>query len=233
MRPAQSMTLPRTPHQAQSKRWVLALAMLPLGAWAAPPAVNLTVSLRHVDLARESTTTVTTGRAQSPLMTAQQVQVRNGGKAQFRMEQSIPVQWVSSASGYRSTTRGQNSVGAGTPGGAAATSAAQFEGRSEGGSFQQQTVWLPSGQSIVVQPQWPGGDAPVEVTVEVQQASTGPGVSSAAPRTSGSQVSTSLYAPLGQWVTLAATGGEATPGVVGTRSVREPPRALQVRVTRD
>lgn len=166
-------------------------------------------------------------------MPGQQVRVRNGGRAQFRLDQAVALQWVSAGSGYRTRVTAEQGTTAAVSGGASVGTSAQVRGRSEGGSFQQETVWLQTGQSLSVQPLWAGGSEPVEVTVDLQQSNLGPGASTMTPRQNSTQVATSVYAPLGEWVTIASTGSTAPSGTISTRAVREAPRALQIRVTAD
>lgn len=211
---------------------LLALSFAPQ-AMASPPAVNLTVSLRHVELPREQAVVISTDNPQRPLLSGQQLRVRNGGRAQFRMDQAVPLQWVTAGSGYRTRVTAEQGTSATVTGSAAVGTSAQVRGRSEGGSFQQETVWLQTGQSLSVQPLWAGGSAPVEITVDLQQSNLGPGTSTMTPRQNATQVATSVYAALGEWVTIASTGSPSSPGTVSTRAVREAPRALQLRVTAD
>jgi len=230
-------------------RTVLALPLvLSVGVWGlvacsaalSQPAVNLTVSLRHVDVQQPNVVTVTTQNQQRPLMSAQQVRVRNGARALFRMDRSIPLQWVTAAAGYQSQAQGRHSSstslssGGTTPSSLSQARSGEFRGHSEGGAFQQQVVWLQTGQSLAVQPSWPGGNAPVDISVDLQQANAGPGTSTMTPRHNTVQVATSVYAALGEWVTIASTGSaQQPPGTYSTQAAREPSRALQVRVTLD
>jgi len=205
-----------------------------------PPAVNLTVWLRHVDVQQPGSVTISTQNQQRPLLAAQQLRVRNGGRALFRMDQAIPLQWVTAASGFWGESRGRQAgsaqIASGAPaaGGSASLSrSSEWRERSEGGSFSQQTVWLQTGQSLAVQPIWPGGTAPVDITVDLQQANAGPGTSTMTPRQNSVQVATSVFGALGEWVTIAATGNAQAPGSYSSEAARNPPRALQVRVTLD
>ena len=204
------------------------------------PAVNLTVWLRHVDVQQPGSVTISTQNQQRPLLAAQQLRVRNGGRAMFRMDQAIPLQWVTAASGFQSQSQGRQSgstqIGSGTPpagGSASMNRSSEWRERSEGGGFQQQVTWLQTGQSLSVQPIWPGGNAPVDITIDLQQANAGPGTSTMTPRQNSVQVATSVFGHIGEWVTIAATGNAQTQGSYSSDAARNPPRALQVRITLD
>lgn len=117
----------------------------------------------------------------------QQVTVLNGGRAALRMGTSQPVHWVQI--GW--TPQGPAVVGIGS-------------------------VWVDTGRGVVVQPRWPGGDAPV--TVEVEADSSTP---TAAGGTAGSRTLTTLALPLGDWVTVAETSDAGMRSERGTLSTRE------------
>ncbi|HEY6134733.1 MAG TPA: hypothetical protein VIW70_12195 [Rubrivivax sp.] len=80
----------------------------------------------------------------------QQVLVLNGGTAQVRLSQAVPLQWVEAVQGPR--------------GGAVA-------------ALRQ--TWVEAATGVVLRPRWPGGAAPVELEVDAevstgaQQAVTG------------------------------------------------------------
>jgi len=204
------------------------------------PAVNLSVWLRHVDVQQPGSVTLSTQNQQRPLLASQQLRVRNGGRALFRMDQAIPLQWVTAASGFQSQSQGRQSgstqIGSGPPpagGSVSMNRSSEWRERSEGGGFQQQVTWLQTGQSLAVQPVWPGGNAPVDITIDLQQANAGPGTSTMTPRQNSVQVATSVLGAIGEWVTIAATGSAQAPGSYSSDAARNPPRALQVRITLD
>jgi hypothetical protein len=138
---------------------------------------------------------------QAALLAPQQVQVRNGAKASLKLGQAMPVQWVQSA-----TT---GALGSGV---------------------KQKVTWFEAGQSLHVQPRWPGGKQPVALEVEVQSASVQEQPGAPLPTQSRSQVVTTVSAPLGQWVTVASTGAAPQPGVYGSQSAAQTRRLLQLRV---
>lgn len=138
---------------------------------------------------------------QAALLAPQQVQVRNGAKATLRLGQALPVQWVQAAS------------------------------RRGGGEVKQALTWFEAGQSLSVQPRWPGGKQPVTLELEVQSASVQEQAGGAAlPVQARSQVVTTVSAPLGQWVTVASTGAGPQPGVYGSEAAVQTRRLLQLRV---
>jgi hypothetical protein len=199
-------------------RLVPLLAVAGLCCWSALPALaqlpqrDLTVELRQVE---ESGAGYAVGTQPAlALMPAQQIQVRNGGKASFSLGQSIALQWVQSVSSKN-----------------AFLSAGGVEARSSGGSVSQALVWMESGQKISVQARWPGGQRVVTVEVEVQSATVAARTGTELPAQSRSQLVTTVGAPLGQWVTLAVTGSSPQPGVHGSEAATQARRLLQLRVS--
>jgi hypothetical protein len=139
---------------------------------------------------------------QAALLAPQQVQVRNGAKASLKLGQAMPVQWVQSAA--------TGPLGSGV---------------------KQKVSWFEAGQSLSVQPRWPGGKQPVTLDVEVQSASVQEQAGGAAlPVQARSQLVTTVSAPLGQWVTVASTGAAPQPGVYGSQAAAQTRRLLQLRV---
>jgi hypothetical protein len=151
----------------------LLLAPLCAGALAqtaALPQRNLRAELRWVDSsqlerrAAEASGSVTIGTGVAPAgqvtlrsdsraaegEVLQQVLVLNGGTAQVRLAQAVPLQWVEAVQGPR--------------GGAVAV---------------LRQTWVEAATGVVLRPRWPGGGAPVELEVSaevstgLQQAVTG------------------------------------------------------------
>lgn len=87
---------------------------------------------------------------------------------------------------------------------------------SSGGSVTNAVTWMDAGQSLEVKPRWLGGQHPVVVEVDMKSASVGDRTGAELPEQSRSQVVTTVSAPLGQWVTIAATGSRPQPGVYGS-----------------
>jgi type II secretory pathway component GspD/PulD (secretin) len=156
-----------------------------------------------------------------PLLAPQQVQVRNGAKATLSLGKTIPVQWVQSVS-----TRNESLTAS-----SGGSSAPSVSASSRGGRVQQAVTWLDASQNLTVQPRWPGGKLPVTLEVEVQSSSVEARTGAELPTQSRSQVVTTVSAPLGQWVTIASTGGSSAPrGVYGSEVAVETRRLLQLRV---
>lgn len=193
--------------------WILVTT----GMWLAAPAQaqlpqrNLTVELRQVD--ESEAYTVSTQPSSSPLQ-AQQLQVRNGEKATLHMGQSMPIRFVESVAGGSSAQSGSNGSGS-----------------SSGGAVRYGMVWMQAGQSMTVQPRWSGGKQPVAVQIDVQAASVeAPSGNAELPSQARSQVATTVSAPLGQWVTVAATGTPAQTHTYSSEAAAETRRLVQIRV---
>jgi hypothetical protein len=94
------------------------------------------------------------------------------------------------------------------------------------------TQWISAGQALVVQPRWPGGARPVDVTLRAQSARFDASVAlgSAEPPQRGEvQLETTVSVPLGEWVTLA-TSGDAPAHSVSSRDASSARRILQLRI---
>ena len=177
---------------------VLLLTLLP--AWAQLPKRNLTVELRQIE------EVVSTGYAAgtqsgNALLTEQIVKVRNGEKASLRMLQSMPMQWLQSASASRA-----------------------------GGGVTHAMVWLQAGQSLTVQPSWPGGQQLAVVDIEVQSSRINDQAGTALPAQSSSQLATTVSVPLGRWVNIASSGSSPPGGVYSSEAGNSGRRLLQIRV---
>ena len=146
--------------------------------------------------------TFSTQPGTAPLAT-QRIQVRNGEKATLSMGQSVPIRFV-------------QSVGTGPSG--------------SGVSYGM--VWMQAGQSMAVQPRWPGGGQPVRIDIDVQFSSLQtPTGNAELPSQARSQLATSVIAPLGQWVTVATTGeGQAQTGTYSSEAVTDTLQRVQIRV---
>lgn len=199
----------------QVLKYLACAGVMSLWAWPALadlPKRDLMVELRQVEDDASNGDTVST-QSRSPLLTAQHVQVRNGEKASLHMGMAMPMQWVQSVSAQDSSL---------TVSGASASS--------RGGSVSNAVTWMQAGQSIKVQPRWPGAKQSVTVAVEVQSASVDARVGTELPNQSSSQITTTVSAPLGQWVTIARTGSQPQRGVYGSDASSETRRLLQIRV---
>jgi hypothetical protein len=169
------------------------------------PKRDLTVELRQTEEGREEAGHYSAGGDSNAAWEPQLVQVRNGEKAVLRLNDAIPMQWTQSVT---------------APNPAANT----------GAGVTNALVWFDAGQSITVQPKWPGGNKPAVLEIEVQRASVDPQSGAALPKQTRNMVSTTITAPLAEWVTIAATGKAPRPGVYSSESALQVRRLLQVRV---
>lgn len=181
-----------------------------LPAQAELPKRDLVMELRQVEDA--GGVTVST-QSREPLLTPQQIRVRNGAKASLRLEQALPMQWVKSASAQTESL-----------------SAAGVTSRSSGGRVVNEVTWMEAGQSLTVQPRWPGGKQAVMVEIEVQAAAVGDRNGAELPTQSRSQTATIVSVPLGQWVTIATSGSSPARGVYSSEATSESRRLMQLRV---
>lgn len=188
----------------------LFVALSALPAQAELPKRDLLVELRQVEDA--GSVTVST-QSREPLLTPQQIRVRNGAKASLRLEQALPMQWVKAASAQTESLSGSG-----------------VTSRSSGGSVVNEVTWMEAGQSLSVQPRWPGGKQAVTVDIEVQAAAVDDRIGAELPTQSRSQTVTTVNAPLGQWVTIATTGSSPARGVYSSEATNESRRLMQLRV---
>ena len=180
----------------------LLLALLAGTAAAQLPERDLVLELREIDEA--STGYVVGTRPQTPLMPPQQLQVRNGSAARLSFSQVTPLQFVQSV---------------------------QAQGALTGAGVKQGLIWLQAGQNLLLKPRWPGGQKAARVEVEVQTSSVQQEPGRELPSQARSELSTTVQAPLGQWVTLARSGSSTPPGTYRSDGASQRPRLLQLRVT--
>ena len=164
---------------------------------------DLVVALRQVP---EQAGYVVGTAPRTPALAPQQVMVRNGETAVLRMAQSLPVKWT------QSVMQG---------------------GASEGAGVSYGLVWMEAGQGFTVTPRWPGGRQPATLQIEVTSASVDASTGAELPNQQRSQLSTTVSAPLGEWVTVASTGGDAAAaqGVYSSRARSDTRQLIQLRVS--
>ena len=153
--------------------------------------------------------------AESARQTTQQVRVLNGGQASVRIGVAGPMQWWQWVL---------------TPQGPAVIAGSQL---------------VETGHGFVVQPRWPGGDAPVTVEVRSEASTLASGGLPSRYSPDGlplpersverSGALTTVQLPLGEWITVASSGEalqRSKRGVLSTRDVaRERRVVVQMRVT--
>ena len=210
---------------------VAAVACLtPLANWAQTPkretvreiARDLTVELRQVkdgeqDNANPTGGAYSVGTANRAVdFSAQQVRVRSGEKASLQINQSMPMLWVQKVESQSATL-----------------TAASASASSSAGGVTQAMTWMESGQSFTVTPHWPGGKQAVKVEIEAQSSAveerTGPDL----PTTARQRYSTTVTAPLNQWVTIATSGSVSRSGSYSSTGTSDTRRLVQIRVTAD
>jgi len=177
---------------------------------------DLTIELRQIDDTREFAEGYRAGTAASNASwSPQSLVIRNGEKGSLRMQQSVPMQWVTSAQSQSSSVK--------VPG---------AEASSSGGGVTQALHWFDVGQSMTVTPKWPGGKKDVALEIEVQRADMQTVHNADLPRQTRNQVTTVVTVPLNTWVTIAASGkGPAPAGSYSSEAGADARRLLQVRVT--
>jgi hypothetical protein len=203
----------------------LFIACGPSHAADALPKRDLTVELRQVEEGREAGSHYSAGSADNIVWEPQLVQVRNGEKALLRLNDAIPMQWTQSVSGPSPA-----SIQSGGSGAAAAGSTNVNVNTNAAASVTNALVWFDAGQSLSVQPKWPGGSKPAVVEVEVQRAAVDAHAGTVLPKQTRNTVSTTLTVPLAEWVTIAATGVVPKAGVYSSESGMRVRRLLQIRV---
>lgn len=146
--------------------------------------------------------------------TVQQLRVLNGSQASLRIGADVPVYWL------------------------------QWFWTANGPGPAVGTQFVATGRGFMVQPRWPGGDAPVTVEVSAESSAVSSG---GLPRYGGqgqplppgsferAGVVTTLALPLGEWFTVASSGDTGTAserGTLSTRDVSSQRRyVVQMRVT--
>jgi hypothetical protein len=180
-------------------------------------ARDLTIELRQIDESkiqnadRDGAAAVgksfSAGAASSTEWESQMVQVRNGERAALRMQSATPMQWVQAAY-VQADKSGAKATGAGV---------------------QNAITWFDAGQSITALPKWSGGKSAV-VELEVLRTGFEARTGADLPSQSRNTVSTTITAPLAQWVTIATTGRTPQAASYSSESAQQLRRLLQIRV---
>ena len=198
-------------HDRRSWLALLCALLLPGVSGTAPslPQRDLLIELREADAAQASTGAAgwnarSADASAARERPAQQVRVHNGASASLRLAVTRPLQVWQAAPGVLLPVP------------------------------VPQTQWISAGQSLTLQPRWPGGREPVSVAVIADSSRIDPHVapgSAELPQRAEGQVSTTVSVPLGQWVTIAATGADGSDmNVVGSGQAASQ-RVLQLRVS--
>jgi hypothetical protein len=193
---------------------------------AALPAADLIVQVRvisHAELAEEAAASSSPERspqrleissAAQPAVSArtQDIRVLNGHTAEMSWSQALPFQWVQAAQ-----RRGR-------------------AGNVPSGGIVNAVTWLRAGQSLSVQPRWPGGRYPVQVELRVETQDIGDRRGADIPESGAQTWASTLSVPWGQWTTFATTGAEqpSPDGATWSTQSAQPQglRFMQLRVTR-
>ncbi|HPW28983.1 MAG TPA: hypothetical protein PLL01_06295 [Rhodoferax sp.] len=185
-------------------------------------ARDLTVELRQVKDGDEGDPSVPAGAytagttSREADFAPQQVRVRCGEKASLQINQSMPLQWVQKIESQSATL-----------------SAASASASATAGGVTQAVTWMESGQSFSVTPHWTGGKQAVKLEIEVQSSAVDERTSSDLPATTRQRYSTTVSAPLHQWVTIASSGRSPQPGRYSSAVSSDARRLIQVRVSTD
>lgn len=189
---------------------LLLFAALP--AQAQLPKRDLVIEVRQVE-SRDTNVSVVGTQPHAPALLAQKVSVRNGEKATLRFNVSMPMQWVQRI----------DSQALGPQTGAS--------GQSTGTGMTNAITWMDAGQSLVVTPRWTNVKQPVLVEIDILTTAVDPRTGADLPNQLRSQMATTVSAPLGEWVTIAAEGQPGNAGVYSSAPSGDGVRMLQLRVT--
>jgi len=210
-RPVRPAVAPTTPPRANllvEWRWSTDPGAPALtGAAGARTVSTTTLPTGSPPPAAEGSTTVRTepaARAPHAGAPPRQLVVANGASARTRLSETVALQWVE----------------------------AWQEPSGKGAILRQ--GWTEAVQALEVKVAWPGGQAPVEVDVLVEQAD-GAGADGGARAPRRESLGTRVLTPLGEWTTVAAWGEAARPAAAGTVSTAalgaSTARVLQLRVS--
>lgn len=187
------------------------------------PKRDVTVELRQIEEGRDTPGSYSAGSADNSSWEPQSVQVRNGEKALLNMHESLPMQWTQSVSTQSLPSNGSTSN-------SSSGSNTNSNTNNNAVSVNNALAWFDAGQSIAVQPKWPGGNKPTVLVIEVQRAAVDQRMGAELPKQTRNTLSTTITVPLAEWVTIAVTGKAVKPGTYSSESSVMGRKLLQVRV---
>lgn len=209
----------------RSLRWFTSLlgGVMLLGTAPAQTRSTLTARLAQQDFlvdvrqipADGSAATPTRSWSTSPDLTnrstPQTLRVRQGEKAALQWETLQPMQWLQSLQ-WQTTPISAASAGTAL------------------GGMTQAMVWMESGQSWTFTPYWKGGRNPVRLEIETTAKRVDERTGTQLPATQRQQLSTTVSAPLDEWVTLATAGQPPAQGTYRSDAAQGTGTWMQVRV---
>jgi hypothetical protein len=189
------------------------VSLVSVTAAAGLPNTDLKIQLREV-AERDLSGYVVGTQATAARLVVQSVSVKNGEKASLRLSVSMPMQWLQKVDAQSSsaTVSGITSQGSGV-------------------GITNALMWLEAGQSVTVTPRWPGGKQPVSMEIDFQTAMVDERTGAELPNQTRSQLSTTINAAMGAWVTIAKSGQRATAGSYSSSAATDAPQLIQIRVT--
>jgi hypothetical protein len=166
------------------------------------------------------------------LWTPLRVQVRNGSKARLSLGLTEAVQWMQSVTGFNTS---QSVTGGETTSMASSTSSTakggSATGSSSGGGLGYGMMMMETGQQLVVQPTWGGGNQAALVDIMVQTARIQHASISELPAQLRTELVSSIRAPLGHWVTIASSGASVVAGNYSSEAPQTQRKLLQLRIS--
>ena len=208
------------------------LCLLSCG-WAHADGRDLTVEFRQqIEGDDEGGHYAAGSDAVAPGWQAQMLRVRNGEKAELRLAQAIPMQWVDAA-GQQSSSLQANAGAPATGGSGVSANAASAGIKASGAKVHTALAWMDAGQSMSVQVNWVPGKSYAVLKLEVSRASVQERTGADLPPQARASVSSTVTVPLAQWLTVAASGsgtGDADSGHYRSDAAAQGRRLLQVRV---
>lgn len=155
-----------------------------------------------------------TATTEASTLTPLLVRVRNGESVRWQLQLAQPMQWTQGAQVHVvQLAASGTSIG------------------SQGSSVSQGIYLAQSGLVFQVTPIASSGRGPIRLDVDIRSQHTQERMTTDLPQALGLVLTTSVSAPLGQWVTLARSGAGTTPGVYRSDAAGRTPMLLQLRVS--